>query len=194
MAEEIINNPVTEQAEQKPANQEPNETKPPEEKTFTQADVDRIIAQRVSSMERKIREREQAAREEGRTEAEKLAKMSEEQRIQHEREQAAKAAQERENDLKKREEELTRRELRTQAVDSLESKGLPRGLADILNYTDAETCNASIESVEKVFRESVQAEVDKRLRASGVTLPSSAGKQDYSRMTDEEYYSTLLKK
>ena len=163
-------------------------------KTYTQDDLDRIVAQKQSQWRRQHDREVQTAREEGRTEAEKLAKMTEEQRVQHEREKAEQEARQREADLAKREAELTRRELKTKAIDALDSKGLPRGLAEILTYTDADSCNESIASVEKVFREAVQAEVDKRLRASGVSLPSSAGKPDYSRMTDAEYYASILKK
>lgn len=163
-------------------------------KTYTQDDLDRIVAQKQSQWRRQHDREVENAREEARTEAEKLAKMTEEQRVQHEREKAEQETRQREADLAKREAELNRRELKTGAIDALESKGLPRGLADILDYSDADACSASIESVEKVFREAVQAEVDKRLRASGVRLPAPAGQPDYAKMSDAEYYAATYQK
>ena len=47
---------------------------------------------------------------------------------------------------------------------------MPRGLEAILNYADADACNASIDAVEKVFREAVQQGVNDRLAQSGVKL------------------------
>lgn len=186
---------VTDTAVEQTETQEPITTTTTEpEKTFTQDDVNRLIAQRLAAEERKHQKQVQAAREEGRTEAEKLAKMSEEQRVQHEREQAEKQAQAREAELAKREAELTRRELKATAGATLESKGIPRDLAEILDYTDADACNASIAVLEKAFNESVQAKVNERLKASGMSLPASAGKPDFARMSDAEYYAMLNNK
>lgn len=138
--------------------------------TFTQEDVDRIVAQRLARQQRDAESRIARAREEGRTEAERLASMTQEQRIQHEREQNEQAMRERENALTAREAEIARRELRAEAIETLASKGLPKGLESILNYSSAEACNQSIAAVEKAFRDAVKAEVDKQLAGSAVEL------------------------
>lgn len=91
------------------------------------------------------------------TEAQKLARMTAEQKAEHERKQ-------REEQLAKREAEITRRELTAQAKDTLTSKGLPIELAAVLNYTDADACSASLEAVEKAFAAAVSKAVDERLR------------------------------
>lgn len=140
------------------------------EKTFTQAEVERIINQRFARIQRDTERRVEQAREEGRTEAERLAQMTEQQRAEHEHQRAEQAAREREESLARREAEITRRELKSTAIDTLASKKLPTGLADILNYTDADACNESIDTVEKVFRAAVQQEVNDQLKASGVRL------------------------
>lgn len=155
--------------------QSETQTEPQQEQTFTQADVDRIVNQRLARAQRDEAKRIEQARAEARSEAEKLAQMSESQRAEHERQRAEQAAQEREAAISKREADITRRELKAEAIDTLTKRGLPRGLEAVLDYSGAEACSASIDAVEKVFREAVQAGVDERLRQSGVTLKGFGG-------------------
>ena len=51
-----------------------------------------------------------------------------------------------------------------EAKNTLAEKKLPAGLAEVLNYTDAETCNKSIAAVEKTFQAAVEAAVQERLK------------------------------
>lgn len=91
-------------------------------------------------------------------EAEKLAKMNAEEKAQHEREQREKA-------LADREAAVTKRELKAEAKAQLTEKGLPAKLADVLDYSDADKCKASLESVSAAFSEAVQDAVNDRLRS-----------------------------
>ena len=143
------------------------------EKTFSQAEVEDIISKRFAKLQRESEKRVEQARKDGMTEGEKLATMSAEERIKAQQEKAESDFKAREDALKQREAELTRKELRAQAVETLTGKGLPASLADILTLTDAEACNASIATVEKAFRDAVKAEVDKRLAASAAPLSRS---------------------
>ena len=120
--------------------------------------------------------------------------MTQEQREQHEREQAAQQARQREEQLRQREADITRRELRAQAIDTLASRDLPRGLANVLDYSSADACNASIATIEREFRAAVQQGVDARLRASGVSIPAPGSQPDYAHMSDADYYAATLKK
>lgn len=160
---------------------------------FTQEELDTAIANRLSRYKRDEAKRIEAARTEARSEAEKLAKMTEDQRLEHERARAEQAARDREAAIAQREADITRRELRAAAIDTLAQKGLPRGLEAILTYTDADACNASIDAVEKVFRDAVQEGVNERLRASGVQLRNGGNNNDYSRMSDADYYAATYK-
>lgn len=143
-------------------------------RTYTEEElqtaIDSAVKQRLAREKRDAEKRIEQAREEARSEAEKLARMNEEQRAEHERQRAEKAAQEREAAIAKREADITRRELRAEAIDTLHKRGLPAGLEAVLNYSDADACSASIDTVEKVFREAVQQGVDERLKQSGVRL------------------------
>lgn len=150
--------------------EQPQETGQQAPRTFTQEDVDRIVNQRLARQQREADARVARARDEARTEAERLAAMTQEQRIQHEREQTESAMRERESSIAAREAELARRELRAEAIETLASRGLPRNLEQILNYSSAEACSQSIDAVEKVFRDAVKAEVTKQLAGSAVEL------------------------
>ena len=152
--------------------QSEGDAEPP--KTFSQADVDRIIARENAKWKRQ----QEKAIETARTEAEKLAGMSAEQRAQAEREA-------REAELSKREAEITRRELKAQALETLAQKGLPSDLSSMLAYTDADACNASIDAVEKAFRSAVQKGVEERLRGNAPKTGAGAAKTDYAKLAEE---------
>lgn len=143
------------------------------EKMIPQSEVEKIINARFAKMKRDADKQAEQARKEGISEGEKLATMSAEERIKAQQEKAESDFKAREDALKQREAELTRKELRAQAAETLTGKGLPASLADILTLTDAEACNASIATVEKAFRDAVKAEVDKRLAASAAPLSRS---------------------
>lgn len=125
--------------------------------TFTQDDVDKIVQKRLSR-ERKKWEQEQ---QQDQDEAAKLAGMNEKQK---------KAYQEkkREDKLNEREKEITKRELTATAKEMLAEKGLPMSLSSILDYTDADSCNASIDLVEKAFQKAVQKAIDDKIKGGEV--------------------------
>lgn len=141
-------------------------------KTFTQDEVDNIIKGRLAK-ERKSWEKQLVDQQ---TEAEKLASMSEKEKKQYQEQKRAK-------DLEAREAAITRRELTAQAKEQLADKGLPVTLAEILNFSDAESCSKSIETVEKAFQTAVEKAVEERIKggkpikkapssSSGITVDS----------------------
>lgn len=91
------------------------------------------------------------------SEAEKLAKMSKDEKAEYLR-------QKKEKELADREAAVTRKELMAEAKNTLAEKKLPAGLAEVLDYTDAESCKKSITTVEKVFQQAVQSAVEERLK------------------------------
>ena len=157
-----------------------------------QSEINRAVQQRLARQRRDEERRLEAARAEGRSEAEKLAQMSAEQRAEHERQVAEQAARDRENALAQREAEITRRELRATAIDTLIKRGLPKSLESVLDYKDADSCSASIDTLEKAFRDAVQQGVDERLKASGVSV-RGGNMPDYAHMSDAEYYALNYK-
>lgn len=122
----------------------------PDNKTFSQSDVDKIVAERLARQQKKYEaEKEEAA---------KLAKMNAEQKAEY-------AAKKREEELSAREKAIQEKELRYTALGILEENKLPSQLVDCLNLTSADTCNASIEALKKAWTEALTAAVDARLKS-----------------------------
>ena len=138
----------------------------PTAKTFTQDELNAIIDKRLE----RERKDAQARIDKAVTEAQKLAKMSADERAEHEKQAHEKA-------LADREAEITKRELRAEAKSQLSDKGLPVELAEILPYTDADTTNAAIVATEKVFRLAVEKGVNERLKGNApkVSQPAPHG-------------------
>lgn len=125
-----------------------------------QSEFDKRMAKGLETAKTKWQAEQAKAIEDAKTEAEKLAKMNAEQKAQYEREKQ-------EADFNKRMSELTTRELKAEAKDTLASEGLPLELADVLNYTDAEACKKSIESVKTAFQSAVEKAVNEKLKGKG---------------------------
>lgn len=128
-------------------------------KTFTEEEVaqllqretDKRVSQAMKKAERKTTERIK--------EAEKLAKMNEEQRFQYELEQREKAIAEKERELSLAENKAT-------ASAILADRGISTKLIDMVVAEDADKMMDCINVLETAFKESVKAEVEKRLASS----------------------------
>lgn len=137
------------------------ETKPPSFddllKGGHQAEFDRRVQKAINTALTNAQEKWQALTDDKLSEAEKLAKMTNEEQAQYKQ-------QKREKELDDKEAAITKRELEAEAKNTLAEKKLPAGLAEILNYVDADSCNKSIAAVEKAFREAVEAGVQDKLK------------------------------
>lgn len=147
-------------------------------KTFTQEDVDKAVQKRLAR-ERKKWEQEQQNQQ---TEAEKLAGMNEKQKKEYQENK-------KQEDLEKREREITKRELSAQAKETLVDKGLPMELADVLDYTDADTCDASIKKVEKAFQQAVQKAIDDKIKGGEVIKKA---KGNATKTEEDLIYKTMM--
>lgn len=122
-----------------------------------QSEFDKRVAKALETAKGKWETEKATELENAKTEAEKLAKMNAEQKAKY-------AEEKRIAELEKREKDITTRELRATAYETLAEKNLPKDLVDILNYESAETCNSSIEAVEKAFQSAVEKAVNEKLR------------------------------
>lgn len=122
-----------------------------------QEEFDRRVREAVSGAVEAAQEKWRILTDDKVSEAEKLAKMTDGEKAQY-------LQQKREKELTDREAAVTRKELMAEAKNKLAEKKLPPGLAETLNYTDAESCDKSMEAVEKAFREAVEAAVNERLK------------------------------
>ena len=140
------------QGDPAPQGTEPQKTEPaPAGKTFSQEDVDKIVAERLARQQKKFDAEKQEAAE--------LAKMNAAQKAEH-------AAKKREEELTNREKAVAEKELRFTALGVLEENKLPASLVDCLNLSSADTCNASIEALKKAWPEAVTAAVNNALRSN----------------------------
>lgn len=122
-----------------------------------QAEFDRRMNKGIQTAVANERARLEALADERVSEAEKLSKMTElEKQAYQQKKEAEKIAQ--------RERDITKRELTVEAKNTLTEKGLPLSLADILDYADAEKCNASLATVEEAFKKAVEAGVEEKLK------------------------------
>lgn len=124
-----------------------------------QAEFDRRVQKAVTTAVTNAQEKWKALTDDKLSEAEKLAKMNKEEKAQY-------MQQKKEKELSDREAAITRKELMAEAKNTLAEKKLPAGLAEVLDYSDAETCSKSIEAVEKAFQEAVEAAVEEKLKGS----------------------------
>ena len=122
-----------------------------------QAEFDRRVQKAVTTAVKNAQEKWQAMTDDKLSEAEKLAKMTKEEKAQY-------MQQKKEKELSDREAAITRKELMAEAKNTLAGKNLPQDLAEVLNYADADSCNKSIGTVEKAFQKAVQAAVEERLK------------------------------
>ena len=76
-----------------------------------------------------------------------------------------------------------------QAKNTLAEKMLPVSLAEVLNYTDADSCSQSISAVEKSFQEAVQAAVEERLK--GGNPPKKAPQSSELEELEKQIYESM---
>ena len=152
--------------------------------TFTQEDLDALLQKsgdkRVTAA-LKTAEKKNADKIK---EAQKLAQMNEQQRYEHELKQREEAIAEKERALAIAENTNT-------ASKILAEKGLSLNLVDLVIAEDADTMNDRIQKLDKAFKASVRAEVEKRL---GTGAPQKNLPPDDAITKDTFKKMTLMQK
>ena len=129
------------------------------EKTYTEAEVQALLQSEADRRVSSALKKQEARFNEKMKESEKLARMNEQEKFQYQLEQ-------REKELAERERQLSLSENKASAMKVLADKGLNVGLVDFVVTDDAETMKANIDLLERAFKASVKAEVEKRLSSS----------------------------
>lgn len=122
-----------------------------------QAEFDRRVNKAIDTAVKNAQEKWRIMTDDKVSEAEKLAKMTAAEKAEYLQAKKTK-------ELADREASITKRELMAEAKNTLTEKGLPVGLAEILNYADADSCKKSLEAVETAFQTAVQAAVEEKLK------------------------------
>ncbi|WP_079708617.1 DUF4355 domain-containing protein [Paraliobacillus ryukyuensis] len=134
--------------------------KTPEQIEFdkqVEAESDRKLASAKKKWEQEQEAKTQQAIKDALAEQQRLSKLSEKEREQEQLTQ-------REKDIAKKEEEIARKQLRSEAIDDLQSKDLPSSFADFLLGEDAEKTLENINAFKTAFDEAVNASVKEQLR------------------------------
>ena len=152
-------------------------------KTFTQDELNKIVAERIAKEKKKL-EAERLKQQEMQEklieeESEKLAKMTEAEKVK------AKAERER----KKFEEKVARYEaemrafeqekIKTQTMKLLDEKGLPIELCKFINSSTADEIMDNVNTFYKCFNEAVEQVVTERLRGKSPSV-STVSRNTYS--------------
>lgn len=127
-----------------------------ENKTFTKAEVDAMLQREADKRVSEALKKQELKISAKIKEAEKLAKMNESQKYEYE-------LQQREQAIASKERELSFSENKNEASKILSEKGISLSLVNFVVAEDAETMNENINLLEKAFKQSVKAEVEKRL-------------------------------
>lgn len=148
----------------------------PETKTYSQEEFEKALqseTDRRVSMALSKKEKEMSKKL---TEAEKLAKMSEEDKLRYTLEQ-------KEKELAEKEREFTLRDNKIAAMKTLSEKELPAELVDFVVAEDAEVMMANIQLLDKHIKNAVANQVKARLASPTPTK----GLQSMNEMTKAEF-------
>lgn len=163
--------------------QEVETTETETEKTYTQSEVNALLQSEVDRRITSALKKQERKNQEKLKEAQKLASMNEQEKFQYELEQ-------REAAIAEKEKELALAENKAEASKILAEKGLSPQLVDFVVAEDAETMSTNISLLERCFKESVKAEVNKRLAGNapkkGLPLEKAITKEDFLKMSYAE--------
>jgi chromatin remodeling complex protein RSC6 len=145
-------------------------TQSEENKTYTEAEVmellqketDRRVTDALKKQERKTNAKI--------AEAQKLASMNESEKYEYQLKQ-------REDAIAAKEKELAMLENKNEASKILSEKGISLSLVDFVVAEDAETMKSNIDLLDRAFKASVKAEVEKRLGGAAPKKNAAIDKQ-----------------
>ena len=147
-------------------------------KTYTQEEVDQLLQRESDRRVTEALKKAEKKKQEAIKEAEKLAKMNEQERMEHE-------LKKREENILAKERELALAENKNSAIEALASRGIDVTLAGFVLAESAEETFENIKVLETAFKASVKAEVEKRLAS---TMPKKnfnedTTKDDFKKLT-----------
>lgn len=132
--------------------------------TYTQEQVDELLQKETDRRVTAALKKAEQKNAQKLREAEKLAQMNEADKYKYELEQ-------REQAIAEKEKQLALAENKAIAGQILSEKGLSLDLIDFVVAEDADSMDSNIKRLEKAFRASVKAEVEKRI---GSTVPKQS--------------------
>lgn len=147
----------------------PQDTKA--EKTFSQDDVNNIVAKRVDKLNKQWEAKFNALEE-----SIKLSQMSEQEKAEHEYSKRIADLEAREKAIQERETAYSKAKYHEEITSQLKAKGLPTDMADLLVGFDAETVASKIASMEQSFASQINSSIEAKVKASA-SVPTTPQKE-----------------
>ena len=175
--ENLENNVVTEEVQAQ-------ETKTEEQvKTFTQEEVNEMIAKRIAREAKKIEaEREkayQAQLEAELKESERLMQMNEADRLKAKAEKERKQFEEERKKFEEQMKAFEKQKIRDQTIQMLDERKIPIALAQFITSENADEIMDNVNTFQKCFDEAVEQVVAERLKGKSPST-STVSKNTYS--------------
>ena len=152
-------------------------------KTYTQEEVEKLLQKEGDRRVTEALKKAEKKNQDKVKEAQKLAQMNEQEKYEYELKQREKAIAEKEM-------ELTLAENKNEASKILSEKGLSLTLVDFVVADDADTMKSNIDLLDRAFKASVRAEVEKRLGSSSPKKSTASDgvvtKDEFNKMTISE--------
>ena len=137
-----------------------------DDKAFkTQEEFDKAFEARLARERKKLEDDFAKKAAADKSEAERLARLNEDDRQKEEQRKADEAREQRERDL-------TLREMRLEARDMLLDKGISDSHVDLVVNVDADQTKANVENLSKEFNKAVEAAVEDKLKGKTPTAGS----------------------
>ncbi len=140
-------------------------------KTFSQEDVNKIVATRLDEEKTKNKQAISKAVQDAIAEERRQAKLTEE-----EREKEAKSK--REKELREREDNITLRERRLEAQEMLQEKNIPINLVDFVVDLDETKTKENVEKLAETYNKSVENGVTDKLKGNPPKDFSNSNKKE----------------
>ena len=151
-----------------------------EKTSYTQEEVDALLQRETDRRVTQALKKQEQKTEARLKEAQKLAQMNEQEKYEYELRQREKA-------IAEKEKALALAENKTEASKILSEKGLSLQLVDFVVAEDAETMKANIDLLDTAFKQSVKAEVEKRLAGNApkknLPLDRTITKEEFRKMS-----------
>lgn len=155
-----------------------------EVKTFTQDELNKIVAERIAKEKKKL-EAERLKQQEMQEklieeESEKLAKMTEAEKIKAKAERERKKFEEKVARYETEKKAFEQEKIKNETMKLLSEKGLPIELCQFIKSDTADEIMGNVEVFEKCWSEAIEKSVNARLRTSGELKTSTTAKATYT--------------
>ena len=171
----VVNNEVQENTEVKTYTQE--EVNKMLKGYKSQEEVNKIVADRLAREQRKQQEMQEKLIEE---ESEKLAKMTEAERVKAKAERDRKKFEDKVAKFQEEMKAFEQEKIKNQTMKLLDEKGLPIELCQFIQSNTADEIMENVEVFEKCWSEAIEKSVNARLRTSGELKTSTTTKSFYT--------------